>query len=953
MGRSQPTPTRFGELLRHWRVAAGLTQQELADRARMSLRGVSDLERGLHQARRETVQLLADALHLGPDARAAFESAARLIPSAAVPPDRRQVRDHLLTPDGGLIGRLAELARIEQHLAAANAGKAPVLLFVGEPGIGKSHLLRAAGERASAAGWRVLAGGCTRRSGQEPFAPFVGTLARSIAQLSPAEQRRALQGCAWLVRLLPELSETAVVPAPSWTLPPEQERRLMFAAVARYLASVAGPSGTLLVLDDLQWAGADALDLLAALAHAENERPLRIVGAYRTTEVASAEPLAVLLADLGREGLAAQMEVGPLAAPEAAALLDGLLEGSEGIDTALAGQVLQRAEGVPFFLLSCAQGLRAGALSQGAMGSAVPWNVAQTIRQRVAALPQASQQLLEAAAVIGRRVPRAILLSVMGGGYGWGKREWLDAVERACRAGLLVEVGAEAYEFSHDLIREAVGASLGAARRALLHQEIGEALEQLDERERRVAELAYHFSCTDRWEKALTYLVQAADRSRSASARHEEAALIGQAIEAATHFQDTLVIARLHCRRGRALAAAALWEEARREFEATLSGLQQENAELRIETLIDLAQTYYFLGDARGGRPRGIEALALAERLGRDDLAAAAINALGLADGNDGNLRESQDKFRAAFARAGSDRHPSVLTGLDQYGLTFYYFGEHEEALLYTQRALEVARDVHDSAIIVRTLGNAGMTLTAMGRYTEALRIFDEARRLGQEYRTYPWLGRAICMRAGLHLALCDFARAEALINEAREITKFANVTASTGVDFLLAFARRHDPGRAEGLLPTVREDVAKALGAHDWLMRLRFAQAQAEVALARGAPDEALRFAEDGIAQAKQRGRVKYEVLGMQAHARALAGLGRAKEAITELRRAVERARPVGDPALFLHTAAALLAIEGDDALLAETQAAVDQMAAALPDDLRRILLDAEPVRLITRLGQ
>jgi tetratricopeptide (TPR) repeat protein len=342
--------------------------------------------------------------------------------------------------------------------------------------------------------------------------------------------------------------------------------------------------------------------------------------------------------------------------------------------------------------------------------------------------------------------------------------------------------------------------------------------------------------------------------------------------------------------------------------------------------------------DAVGGRPSAMAALALAEEMGRDDLAAAALNALALADANAGKLRESQDQFHTAFVRVGSDRHPSVLTGLDQYGVNFYYFGQYEEALVYTRRALEVARDVHDTAIVVRTLGNSGMTLTAMGRYIEALRIFDEARRLGQEYRTYPWLGRAICMHAGLHLALCDFARAEALIYEAREITQFANVTASTGVDLLLSFARRHDPGRAEGLLPAVREDVTKALGGHGWLMTLRFAQAQAEVALARGAPDEALRFAEDGIAQAQRLGRVKYEVLGMQTHAQALAALGRTKEAIPELRRAVERARPVGDPALFLRTAAALLAIEGDDALLAETRAAADQIAAALPDDLRRI---------------
>jgi predicted ATPase len=107
--------------------------------------------------------------------------------------------------------------------------------------------------------------------------------------------RHDLQGCAWLGRLLPELAEQALTPAPGWKLPREQEQRLLFASVGRYLANVAGPSGTLVILDDLQWAGGDALDLLESLVRvsADNSQeesetpdaPLRILGAYRDTEI--------------------------------------------------------------------------------------------------------------------------------------------------------------------------------------------------------------------------------------------------------------------------------------------------------------------------------------------------------------------------------------------------------------------------------------------------------------------------------------------------------------------------------------------------------------------------------------------------------------------------------------------------------------------------------------------
>ncbi len=110
----------------------------------------------------------------------------------------------------------------------------------------------------------------------------------------------------------------------------------MFAAVAQYPAHLAGPAGTLLVLDDLHWAGSDALDLLQTLVRAPAERPLRLLAAYRDTDVASQVPLALLVADLAREGRARRAQLTPLAQEEAAALLAHLLEDTEVSDGLLA-----------------------------------------------------------------------------------------------------------------------------------------------------------------------------------------------------------------------------------------------------------------------------------------------------------------------------------------------------------------------------------------------------------------------------------------------------------------------------------------------------------------------------------------------------------------------------------------------------------------------------------------
>jgi transcriptional regulator with XRE-family HTH domain len=81
---SGAAPPMFGELLRRQRRGAGLTQEALAERAGVSARAIADLERGINQApRRDTLQLLADALGLPPAERAALIAARRSSPVAA------------------------------------------------------------------------------------------------------------------------------------------------------------------------------------------------------------------------------------------------------------------------------------------------------------------------------------------------------------------------------------------------------------------------------------------------------------------------------------------------------------------------------------------------------------------------------------------------------------------------------------------------------------------------------------------------------------------------------------------------------------------------------------------------------------------------------------------------------------------------------------------------------
>jgi predicted ATPase len=394
-----------------------------------------------------------------------------------------------------------------------------VLLLAGIPGIGKSRLLREAARLGSMAGWTVLAGGCTRSAGQEPFAPLAQALRQFLASLPSERRRSALAGAAWLVRLLPELADALEEILPRWTLTPGQDRRLVCEAVACFLRDAGGPRGTLLLLDDLQWADADAVDLLATLVRASDGR-LRLVGAYRDTEVMADGVLAGWMADLASAGLADHRVLLSLSDDENRRLLDCLLVDRQDIEPGVRDQLARRSGGVPFFTVSCAQALplESGRGDGQDDRIALPWDVRQSVRQRVTALPESAQEVLRAAAVVGREAERRVLAAITG----LPRDHALDALDRVCRARLLEEQTNTQYRFVHDIVREVVEGDLSAARRAYLHQRTAETLEMLSGTPP-VTLLAYHYAQSDAVEKALQYLEQAGD--------HAMAQLAGDAAE--------------------------------------------------------------------------------------------------------------------------------------------------------------------------------------------------------------------------------------------------------------------------------------------------------------------------------------------------------------------------------------------------------------------------------------
>jgi transcriptional regulator with XRE-family HTH domain len=129
----------FAELLRRYRMAKGLTQEQLAERAGLSLRGISDLERGARRApRRDTVLLLAQALGLSDEKRAALERAVRTHAARAdALAGLRSRRSTLPAPPGPFIGREREVSAVRQQVLEPAVR---LRTLTGPGGVGKTRL---------------------------------------------------------------------------------------------------------------------------------------------------------------------------------------------------------------------------------------------------------------------------------------------------------------------------------------------------------------------------------------------------------------------------------------------------------------------------------------------------------------------------------------------------------------------------------------------------------------------------------------------------------------------------------------------------------------------------------------------------------------------------------------------------------------------------------------------
>jgi class 3 adenylate cyclase/tetratricopeptide (TPR) repeat protein len=865
-----------------------------------------------------------------------------------------------LTP---FVGRSRELAQLRERLADARAGHGQIVSIAGEAGAGKSRLLLEFQQSLGTGDFCWLAGWSISFGNQMAYLPIID-LVRGFFRIKETDDSATVcarieseaRGLGEELRpALPFIRYLLSVAAKDEAVMDmdAQERRVRtFEALRNLVLKKAQSTPVIIAVEDLHWADRTSEEFLVSLADSLSMVPAMIVVTYRP-EYHNCFP---------ERSFVTRLTLQQLSHEESLEMASRVLTVTHLPDQ-LGKLVLEKAEGNPFFVEEMIKSLlEKGILRQNDhtyevaktfSWSDVPDTIQDVIMSRIDRLEESPREALQLASVIGREFQTNLLETIANLNEPLAESlRKLKSLELIYERSIFPE---HTYYFKHALTQEVAYSSLLLERRKELHCLVAAAIEELYAA--RLPEyyglLAYHYERGEEWERALDYLRRAAERSRGVGAHGEESFLLSQAMAIAQRLGQTLTVTELRGQRGTARVKVGMWAEARPDLETALKELPPEDLGQRSELLSSLAAACFWGLDVPGMQRSAAEGHALAQKAGRDDLVAGLLAWLGASRQASGDLTAATQLFKRALAKGAG----YCSAALGNFPLTLYLRGRPAEALERARESADAFRSLSDAFAATFSHAHLGLTLAACGQYKEATRVFNEARQLGKQHEVWQFHARAIAMSAGFHLEVFDFKGNERLAEEARERARSAGFqpsVVSASLDLVFNFTRRAEIGTAEKLIEETAAASAKLGGWHQWLWQVRLAQARAEIACARGDWTGALERATTAVSGSRARGRKKYQVMGLETRARVLTALGRKREAIKNLQRAVQLSRLMGDPALFLRAATAMLAIEGDDLLLQETRDTARRILAELPDaEMRAQFLAAESVRLLGSLTE
>jgi DNA-binding CsgD family transcriptional regulator len=640
---------------------------------------------------------------------------------------------------GALVGRDNEMTLLAGLIREVARARGSSVLIEGEPGIGKSALVRAVVAQAPEAGCQVFWGAGDELGQALPLLPFLDALRVREPAANPRRET--------IVRLL-----RGEVAADRGTDVPAVLAEQLLALVAEQCAV----RPVILVIDDLQWADQATITLWGRLARSARQVPLLLVGTMRP--VPQREDLLALRRVVGE---AARLQLTGLPEAAVADLIAALVGGQP--DAALL-RLADGAAGNPLYVTELVAALaRSASLTVTEAGAAelaggsAPGSLSAAIADRLGFMSGPVREVLRAAALLGTDFAVSDLAIVLGRGV----PDLIQAVDQACAAGVLAESG-KGLGFRHPLIRAALYDEMPAPVRAAWHREAGRALAEAGAPPYRVARQLLRAvggsegpaEPIDEW--MLEWLARTADplvgqapgvaaelltratsgspagsaqrgwlASRLADALYrtgDTAAAEQVATGALEQPADPDVLVDLHWTLAQCRMRAGSSEESLATLDRALAS-PGISARHRARLLVLAARTHSNLGEVEKAGRIATSALAAASETGDNWAMGWALHVLTLVAAMQGHVTDALPLFDRALAVTQADPALTDLRLLLQINkaIELGNIDKYEEALTAAGQARQLADQVGTTIRLAQAHGALGQLFFETGRWDDAL----------------------------------------------------------------------------------------------------------------------------------------------------------------------------------------------------------------------------------------
>ncbi len=387
------------------------------------------------------------------------------------------------------VGRVRE---VDLLLAAVrrtfDQGELHLVTIVGEPGVGKTTLVRRLAGLLATDGTAPLSltGRCRAYGDGITYRPLGDVIREHLGLSEGSSADEALPSLDGR-----EILALALGHEPTSELHPLDAREQLHEAAVSFVESLATDRPAVVLFEDVHWAEDDFLDLLERIVR-EARAPVVVVVTGRP------ELLDRRTTWAGGRRNATSIWLEPLTDQDALRLVDQLLEVE--LPGELRQLLVERSEGNPFFVEELvAELVDAGVIERAGdgwkwhelpAGFAIPDSVQAVLAARMDRLPSREKAALQAAAVAGRVFSPAAVVHLVADAPDFGLLEERDFVRRRVGA----SVGGPEYEIKHALTREVAYASISKTRRGRLHAALGDWFAEKETGEDRVALVAYHYA---------------------------------------------------------------------------------------------------------------------------------------------------------------------------------------------------------------------------------------------------------------------------------------------------------------------------------------------------------------------------------------------------------------------------------------------------------------------------